>query len=207
MEFDQILQMHLYWQHVGWDKSIFFTLNILTNIDWHITFSLFCHNFGDMLCAGVHVLSKLYLLPRFIDTATKYKYGSQWLQPWPRRQTRTLISTTGIWHFVQAYKTSEKMLIRLGGCAGWSASLLVAYDINRFSHDVALLFQLIMSISWMNLSVQMNVMTMREWRAYSLVRWNNWTTTALNQTRSSTWLYWTWPEPDLIYSTVILSLR
>ena len=29
------------------------------------------------------------------------------------------------------------MLIRLRGCAGWSASLFFAYGINRFSHDVA----------------------------------------------------------------------
>ena len=29
------------------------------------------------------------------------------------------------------------MLIRLHGCAGWSASLLFAYGKNRFSHDVA----------------------------------------------------------------------
>ena len=29
------------------------------------------------------------------------------------------------------------MLIRLRGCAGWSAPLLFAYGINRFSHDVA----------------------------------------------------------------------
>ena len=30
------------------------------------------------------------------------------------------------------------VLIRLCGCAGWSAPLLFAYGINRFSHDVAL---------------------------------------------------------------------
>ena len=30
-----------------------------------------------------------------------------------------------------------KALIRLSRCAGWSASLLFAYGINRFSHDVA----------------------------------------------------------------------
>ena len=30
-----------------------------------------------------------------------------------------------------------KVLIRLRGCAGWSAPLLFAYGINRFSHDVA----------------------------------------------------------------------
>ena len=29
------------------------------------------------------------------------------------------------------------MLIRLHGCAGWSTPLLLAYGINRFSHDVA----------------------------------------------------------------------
>ena len=32
---------------------------------------------------------------------------------------------------------TTKALIRLRGCAGWSAPLLFAYDINRFSHDVA----------------------------------------------------------------------
>ena len=32
---------------------------------------------------------------------------------------------------------TTKVLIRLRGCAGWSAPLLVAYDISRFSHDEA----------------------------------------------------------------------
>ena len=32
---------------------------------------------------------------------------------------------------------TTKALIRLRGCAGWSAPLLFAYGINRFSHDVA----------------------------------------------------------------------
>ena len=32
---------------------------------------------------------------------------------------------------------TTKSLIRLRGCAGWSASLLFAYGINRFSHDKA----------------------------------------------------------------------
>ena len=32
---------------------------------------------------------------------------------------------------------TRKALIRLRGCAGWSAPLLFAYGINRFSHDVA----------------------------------------------------------------------
>ena len=32
---------------------------------------------------------------------------------------------------------TTKALIRLRGCAGWSAPLLFAYDINRFSHVVA----------------------------------------------------------------------
>ena len=35
------------------------------------------------------------------------------------------------------------MLIRLRGCAGWSAHLLFAYCINRFSHDAAHIF-----LSW-----------------------------------------------------------
>ena len=30
-----------------------------------------------------------------------------------------------------------KVLIRLDGCTGWSASLLFTYDTNRFFHDVA----------------------------------------------------------------------
>ena len=34
-----------------------------------------------------------------------------------------------------------KMLIRLQGCAGWSAPLLFAYGINRFSHDVAQIWE------------------------------------------------------------------
>ena len=32
---------------------------------------------------------------------------------------------------------TTKALIRLRGCAGWSASLLFTYDKNRLSHDVA----------------------------------------------------------------------
>ena len=32
---------------------------------------------------------------------------------------------------------TTKALIRLRGCAGWSAPLLFAYCINRFSHDIA----------------------------------------------------------------------
>ena len=32
---------------------------------------------------------------------------------------------------------TAKVLIRLRGCAGWSAPLLFAYGINTFSHDVA----------------------------------------------------------------------
>ena len=34
---------------------------------------------------------------------------------------------------------TTKALVRLRGCAGWSAPLLFAYSINRFSHDVELL--------------------------------------------------------------------
>ena len=33
--------------------------------------------------------------------------------------------------------STTKIFIRLRGCAGWSAPLLFAYGINRFSHDVA----------------------------------------------------------------------
>ena len=32
---------------------------------------------------------------------------------------------------------TTKVLIRLCGCAGWSAPLLFAYGINRYSHDVS----------------------------------------------------------------------
>ena len=32
---------------------------------------------------------------------------------------------------------TTKVLIRLRGCAGWTAPLLVAYDISRFSHNKA----------------------------------------------------------------------
>ena len=50
------------------------------------------------------------------------------------------------------------MLIRLRGCAGWSASLLFAYGINMFSHDMSELFPYysdfvidIWAMSWENL--------------------------------------------------------
>ena len=44
------------------------------------------------------------------------------------------IETRGI---ILSRQWTTKVLIRLRGCAGWSASLLFAYGINRFSHDVA----------------------------------------------------------------------
>ena len=44
------------------------------------------------------------------------------------------IETRGI---ILSRQRTTKALIRLRGCAGWSAPLLFAYCINRFSHDVA----------------------------------------------------------------------
>ena len=44
------------------------------------------------------------------------------------------IETRGI---ILSRQRTTKTPIRLRGCAGISASLLVAYGINRFSHDVA----------------------------------------------------------------------
>ena len=50
---------------------------------------------------------------------------------------------------------TRKALIRLRRCAGWSAPLLYAYGINRFSHDVAqlcfsyiCLFRVLLSVFW-----------------------------------------------------------
>ena len=42
-------------------------------------------------------------------------------------------------HIILSRQRTTKMKIRLRGCAGWSASLLFAYGINRFSHDAALI--------------------------------------------------------------------
>ena len=41
---------------------------------------------------------------------------------------------------------TTKALIRLRGCAGWSAPLLFAYGKNRFSHDVFQLFEVILFV-------------------------------------------------------------
>ena len=43
------------------------------------------------------------------------------------------IETTGI---ILSRQQTTKALIRLCGCAGWSAPLLSIYGINRFSHDM-----------------------------------------------------------------------
>ena len=43
------------------------------------------------------------------------------------------IETRGI---ILSRQRTTKVLIRLRGCAGWSAPLLFAYGINRFFHDV-----------------------------------------------------------------------
>ena len=52
-----------------------------------------------------------------------------------RQRLETLdIETRGI---ILSGQRTTKTLIRLRGCTGWSASLLFAYGINRFSHDVA----------------------------------------------------------------------
>ena len=50
------------------------------------------------------------------------------------------IETRGI---ILSRQWTTKVLIRLRGYAGWSASLLFAYDKNRFSHDVAHPFQVL----------------------------------------------------------------
>ena len=47
------------------------------------------------------------------------------------------IETKGI---ILSRQRITKTLIRLRGCAGWSASLFFAYGINMFSHDVAHLY-------------------------------------------------------------------
>ena len=51
-----------------------------------------------------------------------------------QRLENTGIETRGI---ILSMQRTTKALIRLRGCAGWSAPLLFAYGINRFSHDVA----------------------------------------------------------------------
>ena len=50
---------------------------------------------------------------------------------------------------VLSKQQTTKALIRLCGCAGWSAPLLFAYSKNRFSHDVA---HMIPDRSWVSLS-------------------------------------------------------
>ena len=44
-----------------------------------------------------------------------------------------------VWSFVEVYTMYQRIgrvLARLRGCAGWSASLLFAYGISRFAHDL-----------------------------------------------------------------------
>ena len=49
------------------------------------------------------------------------------------------------WRYQVLFKQlTTKVLIRLHGCAGWSAPLLFAYGINRFSHDMLHLDQAIL---------------------------------------------------------------
>ena len=52
------------------------------------------------------------------------------------------IETRGI---ILSRQRRTKALIRLRGCAGWSAPLLFTYGINRFSHDVA---HISLTIDW-----------------------------------------------------------
>ena len=40
-------------------------------------------------------------------------------------------------HIILSKQRRTKVLIRLRGCAGWSAPLLFAYGIKQFSHDLA----------------------------------------------------------------------
>ena len=60
-------------------------------------------------------------------TATETSYGLE----------ISAIASRGI---ILSKQRTTKVLIRLRGCAGWSAPLLFAYGINRFSHDVALIW-------------------------------------------------------------------
>ena len=57
------------------------------------------------------------------------------------------IASRGI---ILSRRRTTKALIRLRGCAGWSAPLLFAYDINRFSYDVAQLLYRPISASYTN---------------------------------------------------------
>ena len=67
---------------------------------------------------------------------------SSGLQP---GKTRTCLKTSlsleilaiGSIGIILSRQQTTKVLIRLRGCAGWSAPLLFAYAINRFPHDVA----------------------------------------------------------------------
>ena len=47
------------------------------------------------------------------------------------------ISDIETWCIILSRQRTKKVLIRLRGCAGWTAPLLFAYGKNRFSHDVA----------------------------------------------------------------------
>ena len=60
-------------------------------------------------------------------------------------------------HIILSRQRTTKALIRLCGCAGWSAPLLFTYDRNRFSHDVAQIIAVI------NQNLNCNTKMQKEW--------------------------------------------
>ena len=62
------------------------------------------------------------------------------------------ISAIASWGIILSKQRKTKALIRLQGCAGWSAHLLFSYGINRFSHDVVhLLYWVLGSVNIISL--------------------------------------------------------
>ena len=65
-------------------------------------------------------------------------------------------------------------LIRLRGCAGWSAPLLFAYDMNRFSHDVAhLLYSNTRNLQFFSWICFMMPSISRSWHLWALLNVTN----------------------------------
>ena len=62
------------------------------------------------------------------------------------------IANIGTRDIILSRQRTTKVLIRLRGCAGWSAPLLVAYGISRFSHDEAQINEYHDPVNWTHTS-------------------------------------------------------
>ena len=67
---------------------------------------------------------------------------------WPAQPQRLEISDIETRGIILSRQWTTKVLIRLRRCAVWPASLLFAYCINMFSHDVAHIYPIIEQLSY-----------------------------------------------------------